>query len=376
MTEPMASRLRPTTIDDIAGQSHLLGEGAPLRRAIEEGQQFSFVLWGGPGTGKTTIARIYANAVGSMLFELSAVSAKKSDVQKVLAFGSIEAPPVLFLDEIHRFTKAQQDVLLPHLETGSIILIGATTENPSFEVNAALLSRMRVFPLYPLSHDELLNIADRTEIPLSNEVKDILARFASGDARVLLSTIETVQATYGEVTEETIESVVHSSGIRYDKKGDAHYDIISALIKSMRASQPDAALYYLARMIAAGEDPKFIARRLVIFASEDIGQAAPTALVVANEVFRAVETIGLPEAEINLAHGVVYLAEAQKDRRAYDAYRKAQADALKYGNLSIPYMIRNAPTKSMKEEGYGAGYDMYTDTSFLPDELKGKRYYE
>lgn len=373
--QPLAARIRPVSIDDFIGQQHIVGAGKPIRIAVEKQHRFSFVLWGPPGTGKTTLARIYANALNATLFELSAVSAGKKDVQQVIEADTGSHPKVLFLDEIHRFNKAQQDYLLPYVESGDVTLVGATTENPSFEVIGPLLSRCRVFPLYQLTYEELNQIIERTGITVTNDARERLMTLAAGDARQLISMIEIVSGLYETITQEAIEETLQDRRIRYDKAGDEHYNTISAYIKAMRAGQPDAALYYLARMIEAGEDPKFIARRLVIFASEDVGMAAPTALVVANEVFRAVDTIGLPEAQINLAHGTVYLATAHKDRSAYDAYFQALADVQKYGNLDIPYLIRNAPSELMRREGYNDGYEMYTNEDLLPETLRGKRYY-
>lgn len=370
--EPLASRLRPTSLKDFIGQSHLVGLGKPLSIAIEQKHLFSFLLWGPPGVGKTTLARIYAQTFDLPYTELSAVSAGKEDIKKLLA--KTDQPQILFLDEIHRFNKAQQDFLLPHVENGRLVLIGATTENPSFEIISALLSRCRVFILHELTSEEIKQILERTELPLEEEAKDWLAEQANGDARLALTLLENAQRLYGTVTLQALKDTLQNKFLRFDKKGEEHYNTISAFIKSMRASQPDAALYYLARMIEAGEDPKFIARRMVIFASEDIGLAQPTALVVANEVFRAVETIGLPEAQINLAHGVAYLAQAKKDRRAYDAYFSALADVKRFGNLPVPMMIRNAPTKLMKDAGYGQGYEKYTNKDLLPEKLQNKKY--
>lgn len=374
--EPLAHRMRPTSLKEFVGQEHLVGIGKPLSEAIKQKHLFSFILWGPPGVGKTTLARIYANALGTKFYELSAVSAGKADIKKIVD-EKTEELKILFLDEIHRFNKAQQDYLLPFVERGVLTLVGATTENPSFEVIGALLSRSRVFVLNELSEEEMLIITARTKLKLSKEAKEWLVRMANGDARQALTLLEATDALYGKITVETMTEALQSTHLRYDKKGEEHYNTISAFIKSMRASDPDAALYYLARMIESGEDPKFIARRMVVFASEDVGMAQPTALVVANEVFRAVETIGYPECGINLAHGVVYLATAKKDRRSYDAFRAAQKDAKEYGNLAIPMELRNAPTKLMKESGYGEGYEMYPkEKSLLPEKLKGKKYFQ
>lgn len=372
--EPLASKLRPSSLEEYIGQQHLIGENKPLRNAIEQRHLFSFILWGPPGTGKTTLARIYAKALDARLFELSAVSAGKKDVREIVAFPS-DKPKILFLDEIHRFNKAQQDFLLPFVESGELTLIGATTENPSFEVIPALLSRSRVFVLEKLDDVSMKQIFSRTGLEMDDDAQNWLVQMANGDARSALTMLDATSQLYSTITVENLQNALQSKHLRYDKKGEEHYNTISAFIKSMRASQPDAAMYYLARMLDAGEDPKFIARRMVIFASEDIGLAQPTALVVANAVFRAVETIGMPEAGINLAHGVAYLSKAPKDRSAYDALRQAQSDIQQFGNLSIPMNIRNAPTKMMKEMGYGKGYEAYTTEDLLPDKLKGRRYF-
>ena len=338
---------------------------------------FSFILWGPPGSGKTTLARIYANAVDAEFHELSAVEAGKEDIKRVIPKRgtlAFQKSVILFVDEIHRFNKAQQDFLLPFVERGDITLVGATTENPSFEIISPLLSRCRVFVLNEHSEGEMEKILKRTKMKIPKNAKDWLIRMAQGDARQAITALETAKSLYGEITLETLKEAVQSTHLRYDKKGEEHYNTVSAFIKSMRASQADAALYYLARMVDAGEDPKFIARRMVVFASEDIGLAQPTALVVANAVFDAVNKIGYPEATINLAHGVAYLAQCKKDRRSYDAVFEALADVKVHGNLPIPMRVRNVPTKLMKELGYHKGYKMYDTESYLPDKLKKKKY--
>ncbi len=373
--QPLASSLRPQNLTEFVGQEHLIGPGKPLRLAMEQKRLFSFVLWGPPGVGKTTLARIYAKNLDAKLYELSAVSAGKADIKKILDEQFFGMPRVLFLDEIHRFNKAQQDYLLPFVESGELTLIGATTENPSFEVIAPLLSRTRVFVLNPLKGDDLKIILKRTKIKLPKDAHDWLIQLANGDARQMLTLLDNTLQLYGKVTLDNLKNALQNKFLRYDKQGEEHYNTISAFIKSMRASQPDAALYYLARMLESGEDPKFIARRMVIFASEDIGLAVPTALVVANEVFRAVETIGLPECSLNLAHGVAYLSNCKKDRSVTEALGAAMSDAKNHGNLPIPLKVRNAPTQLMKDLNYGKGYEKYTTDDFMPEELKGRKYF-
>ena len=380
--EPLASKIRPKNLAEFVGQEHLVGAGnpstglgaGPLYVAIKQKHLFSFILWGPPGTGKTTLAKIYARSLNAKIYELSAVSAGKADIKKILDETFMGIPRVLFLDEIHRFNKTQQDFLLPYVERGDITLIGATTENPSFEVIAPLLARCRVFVLNELSEDNMRAIIKRTGLKMDKKAEDWLISMVNGDARQAITMLENTSQLYKKITVENLKNTLQSKFLRYDKLGEEHYNTISAFIKSLRAGQADAALYYLARMIDSGEDPKFIARRMVIFASEDIGLAQPTALVVANDVFRAVEIIGLPECAINLAHGTAYLCECKKDRSAYNAYGEAMADIKKLGNLSIPLNLRNPVTKLMKELNYGQGYEKYSRESYLPEKLKGKKY--
>ncbi|MFA5894895.1 MAG: replication-associated recombination protein A [Candidatus Shapirobacteria bacterium] len=378
---PLASVLRPKNLDDFVGQTHLVGEGKPLRLAIQNHQIFSMIFWGPPGVGKTTLAKIIAHESNADLYELSAVSASKDDIKKIIGNGEHGlVKKILFLDEIHRFNKAQQDFLLPYVESGILTLIGATTENPSFEVISPLLSRCRVFTLNELSSEEVGEIINRACKILKTKItkvpKEWLTQMANGDARQAITMIDNAFTLYGKLTIDTLKQTLQNSFLRFDKKGEEHYNTISAFIKSMRASNPDAALYYLARMVDAGEDPVFIARRMVIFASEDVGIANSSALMLANQVFQAVTQIGYPECAINLAHGVVYLATSPKNRSAYDGLRSAQADIKTYGNLPIPLNLRNAPTKLMKDIGYGKGYQQYTEEDLLPDKLKGKKYFK
>ncbi len=394
---PLADRLRPKNLSEYIGQKHLLGEGKLLYRAIENKQLFSMILWGPPGVGKTTIARIIARESEHEFLEFSAVTTGIAEIKRIIGEYGVGAQlftPVVFVDEIHRFNKAQQDAFLPLVESGKIILIGATTENPSFEVIGPLLSRTRVFVLQQLGVEELKEVVKRAledcdaglgnyRVKMDDEAKEFLIDGSNGDARRLLNTLEIAVMVAAEdnndvvhVTRAIVEESLQRRSLGYDKGGEEHYDTISAFIKSMRASNVDAALYYLSRMVEAGEDALFIARRMVVFASEDVGMAQPTALVVANEVFRACETIGYPECAINLAHGVVYLASAPKDRRVYDGLRGAQADVKETGNLPIPLKLRNAPTKLMQGLGYGKGYEMYGEGDLLPEKLKGKKYFK
>ncbi|MEK7065583.1 MAG: replication-associated recombination protein A [Patescibacteria group bacterium] len=389
---PLADILRPQTLDEVVGQEHLVGKNGILRKLLASGFLPSIVFWGPPGSGKTTLAQLLANLTNSYFVHKSAVTATLSDVRATVKeaqerLTATKERTVLFIDEIHRFNKAQQDAFLPHVEHGTVIFIGATTENPSFEVISPLLSRCRVFVLKPLSETQLNEIIDRglasVKKSIDKEAREFLIEIANGDARVILTIIEIAAQIQGQAlkkkrpdpfTVADIEEAAQRKMLQYDRLGEEHYNTISAFIKSMRASDVNAALYYLGRMVEAGEDPLFIARRMVVFASEDIGLAQPTALVVANAVFDAVNKVGYPEAQINLAHGTAYLALAKKDRSAYDAYFAALDDVKKLGNLPVPLKIRNAPTKLMKALDYGKGYEAYTKESLLPEKIKGKNY--
>ncbi|MCM1546348.1 MAG: replication-associated recombination protein A [Clostridiales bacterium] len=400
--QPLAARLRPQTIDEFCGQKHLLGEGKVLRRLIESDKIGSMIFWGPPGVGKTTLARIIANRTKANFIDFSAVTSGIKEIKQVMEqaeksrrFGE---KTILFVDEIHRFNKAQQDAFLPFVEKGSIILIGATTENPSFEVNGALLSRCKVFVLQALKTEELVQLLRRAvedergfgrqTVEISDGCLEMIAAFANGDARSALSTLE-MAVLNGELTEnktivsqETIEQCTQKKSLLYDKTGEEHYNLISALHKSMRNSDPDAAVYWLARMLEAGEDPLYIARRVTRFASEDIGLADPRALEIAVAAYQACHFIGMPECTVHLTQAVVYMSLAPKSNALYVAYGMAKKDALTMLAEPVPLVIRNAPTKLMKELEYGKGYqyahdteDKLTNMQCLPDSLSGKEYY-
>jgi putative ATPase len=384
---PLAERMRPESLDQVIGQEQLTAAGKIVHEIIEQKQPTSLILWGPPGSGKTTLARIIARQTEAEYVELSAVTAGKADVVKVIERAEqnqrLGMRTILFVDEIHRFNKAQQDAFLPHVEAGTIVLIGATTENPSFEVINPLLSRSRVLVLEPLSIDAITTIikAAAKEVKLSAKQLpaksiDLLAQLSAGDARVALGTLElAIQLSNNKpITPSLIETAAQTRLPGYDKKGENHYNVISAFIKSMRGSDANAALYYLARMLQAGEDPKFVARRMVIFASEDIGLAAPAALNLAVSTFQAVERIGMPECQYNLFHCAAILAKAQKSREVADAMASAQAAAKQYPDLPVPLQLRNAPTKLMKDLGYGKGTKWEAGfkhpKGFLPPELE------
>lgn len=402
VVQPLAARLRPQTLDEYCGQKHLLGEGKVLRRLIESDNIGSMIFWGPPGVGKTTLARIIANKTKSNFIDFSAVTSGIKEIKAVMEqaeknrrFGE---RTILFVDEIHRFNKAQQDAFLPFVEKGSIILIGATTENPSFEVNGALLSRCKVFVLQELKTDELAELLKRAlsdprgfgkqEIEIADELIEAIAEFANGDARSALSTLEmavlngAVDGTKTTVTAETVEQCTSKKSLLYDKKGEEHYNLISALHKSMRNSDPDAAVYWLARMLEAGEDPVYIARRVTRFASEDVGLADSRALEIAIAAFQACHLIGMPECSVHLTQAVIYMSLAPKSNALYMAYESAKKDAVTMLAEPVPLVIRNAPTKLMKDLQYGKGYqyahdtkDKLTDMQCLPDNLVGKEYY-
>lgn len=388
MDQPLAERMRPKTLDDVIGQAHLLGDGEILRQIVKNKQAVSLMLWGPPGSGKTTLARIIAGEVDADFIEISAVTSGMADVRKVIerarANQSLGTRTILFVDEIHRFNKAQQDAFLPHVESGLITLIGATTENPSFEVIRPLLSRSRVLVLQPHSKQDLLGIIERAAKQegwtkrLTAESADILAELSGGDARIALGNLELAATmTKGKLTKQTVMTAAQKQLPAYDKNGEEHYNIISAFIKSMRGSDVHATLYYLSRMLQAGEDPKFIARRMVIFTSEDIGLAGNGAMSLAIATFQAVERIGMPECQYNLFHCAIALAKSEKSRSVADAMYSAQTAARDHPNLPVPLHLRNAPTKLMKDLGYQQGYkweaDFKHDRGFLPPELKNWR---
>jgi len=393
---PLAERLRPRNLDEYIGQEHILGKNKPLRRTLESGIVPSMILWGPPGVGKTTLALMMAEIAKRQFHSLSAISAGVKDLREVLSKPSGLFPPILFIDEIHRFNKSQQDSLLGAVEKGHVTLIGATTENPSFEVNSALLSRCQVYVLEAFGKKELELLLERAlksdawlkDKNIKVETSDSLFRISGGDGRKLLNLLElVVNAQVGQpevvISNDLVEEVVQKNLARYDKSGEQHYDIISAFIKSIRGSDPNAALYWMARMIIAGEDPKFIARRMLILASEDIGLANPTAMMVANSCMDAIMKIGYPEGRIILSQTAIYLATSPKSNASYVAIDMAIALAEKTSHLPVPVDLRNAPTKLMKEIGYGKNYQYshnyegnFAKQNFLPDELKGEKLYE
>ena len=399
MSEPLAERLRPRTLDDYVGQRHLVGEGAVLRKMIDTGHISSFILWGPPGVGKTTLAQIVASRLQVPFYTLSAVTSGVKDVREVIERAKNgrffrSASPILFIDEIHRFSKSQQDSLLGAVERGVVTLIGATTENPSFEIIRPLLSRCQLYTLKPLERDDLMLLLHRAltedvelrERKITVEESGALLRYSGGDARKLLNILELVIGASGEeevvITDRMVEERLQQNPLAYDKDGEMHYDIISAFIKSIRGSDPDAALYWMARMIEGGEDPKFIARRVVISAAEDIGLANPNALLLANAAFDAVNKIGWPEGRIPLAEAVVYLATSPKSNSAYLGIDAALAEVRRSGNQPVPLPIRNAPTQLMKQLGYHDGYlyphdypGNFVQQQYLPDEVADKRFW-
>jgi len=384
---PLAERMRPQTLDEVIGQAHLLGDKEILRQIVKNREPVSLILWGPPGSGKTTLARVIAKEVDAEFIELSAVTSGKKDVEKVIEHArqnwNLKLRTILFVDEIHRFNKAQQDAFLPHVESGLITLIGATTENPSFEVINPLLSRTRVLVLEPLEKEDVLAILKRAVEEekatkrVSDDALDYIAELSGGDARVALGNLELALNLSKKVGVETVKTAAQKRVPGYDKKGDMHYNVISAFIKSMRGSNVDATLYYLARMIDAGEDPKFIARRMVIFASEDIGLAGNGALGLALNAFQAVERVGMPESSYILFHVATALAKSEKSRQTTSAMYRAQELAKRYPDAPVPIHLRNAPTKLMKDLGYAKDYKWEADfkhaKGFLPDELKDEK---
>lgn len=396
MPAPLPERMRPRTLEDFIGQPRLLGRNGALKRALENNLIPSMILWGPPGVGKTTLALLIAETTKRVFYSLSAISSGVKELREVLTRPSGLFPPIVFIDEIHRYNKSQQDALLGAVEKGQITLIGATTENPSFEINSALLSRCQVYILEGLGQEELIKMlhqaAEKDEILKTKTIQfdsyDALLRLSGGDGRKLLNLLElVVNAHFHEnpivINDDTVTEVAQQNLARYDKSGEQHYDIISAFIKSMRGSDPNAALYWMARMIHAGEDPVFIARRMLILASEDIGNANPTAMIMANACVDAVKAIGFPESRIILSQVVVYLATSPKSNASYVAINEALELAEKTAHLPVPLHLRNAPTKLMKEIGYGKNYKYahnyegnFTPLDFLPDELKGTKLYE